>query len=279
MIHDYRLLQVETTSDCNAACEICLRPHLKRPIKHLSFGEFKKIIDSNELDFVGIHGWGESLLNPEIFAMIRYAESKGIVSQLTTNGLLVSENLDNIIDSGLSEIAFGIYTATMFLKREEAIRELVNAKKSQSLPRPITYLDTTLFKNNMDQVPQLIRLAAAAGIDAFILHPLFNAYGVDSSLEYPSEKEQKKLFQESKRLADSLKIAFYPPPQHSRPCVVIQHSLFVTAEGRFTPCCFLYNLSLGDAFKDDISGVKNSATYREFLRNQSTHPICNKCRW
>ena len=151
--HDYRLLQVEITSDCNAACGICLRPHLERPVKNLSLGDFQKLIDNNRLDFIGIHGWGESLLNPAIFDMIRYAESKGIISQLTTNGSLVSENVANIIDSGLQEIAFGIYTEAMFLQKENAIRDLINAKKDISLSRPIIYLDATLFKNNMDQIP------------------------------------------------------------------------------------------------------------------------------
>ena len=65
--------------------------------------------------------------------------------------------------------------------RSQTIRKLIDTKKSRSLSRPVTYIDTTLFKNNMDQIPGLIRLAAAAGIDAFILHPLFNAYGVDPS--------------------------------------------------------------------------------------------------
>jgi MoaA/NifB/PqqE/SkfB family radical SAM enzyme len=86
-----------------------MRRNLERPISFLSFNNFKRLLDSGNFRYVGLHGWGEPLLNQQLFEMVKYAESKGVFTNLTTNGTLIREKIDSIFDSGLREIAFGVY--------------------------------------------------------------------------------------------------------------------------------------------------------------------------
>ena len=106
-----------------------MRNNLEGPVGSLSLDNFKLILDSYNFRYVALHGWGEPLLNPELFKMIRYAESKGVHTNLTTNGTLIEENIGNILDSGLREIAFGIYDKGILLKTLPKLEELVDNRK------------------------------------------------------------------------------------------------------------------------------------------------------
>ena len=256
-----------------------MRRNLKRPVSFLSVDNFKKILDSGNFRYVGLHGWGESLLNKQLFEMVEYAESKGVFTNLTTNGTLLQENIDNVLNSGLREIAFGVYDNELISKVMPQIEKLIQEKRKQNFKRPKTYLDITIYDGNLNQIPELVRLAPELGINAVILHRLFNIYKVDSSVKYISEEEEEELFAKLRRLASSFRLELYLPPKHSYPCRIVKHSIFVTVEGKVTPCTYLPDLYLGDALEQGVSKVMHSKAYTTFIKNMRNHPICSKCQW
>ena len=272
-------LQVEPTSVCNLDCKICMRQSLERPICFLSFGNFKKILGSGDFRYVGLHGWGEPLLNKQLFEMVKCAESKGVSTNLTTNGTLLQENIDNVLSSGLREIAFGIYDKELFSKVAPQIEKLIKEKRKRKFKRPKTYLDITIYDGSLDQIPELIRLASEIGIDAVILHRLFHIYKVDPSVKYISEEEEDDLFAELRRPASSFRLELYLPPKHSYPCRIVKRSIFITVEGKVTPCCFLPDFYMGNAFGQSVGEVMRLETYTNFVKNMKYHPICSKCQW
>lgn len=275
----YVTLQIEPTSACNLDCKICMRRNLQRPTSFLSLNSFKKLLDSGNFRYVGLHGWGEPLLNQQLFEMVKYAESKGVSTNLTTNGTLVRENIDKIFSSGLREIAFGIYDRELFLQSLPQIEELTREKSRRGSKRPKTYLDITIYKDNLAQILDLVRLAPELSVDAVILHRLFNVYKVDPSIEYISAEEEDELFDKVRRLARELKLELYLPPKHSFPCRIVKRSIFVTVEGEVTPCCFLPEFYLGNALEQGVAKVMRSKVYAEFVKNMKQHPICSKCQW
>ena len=206
-----------------------MRRNLERPVTSLSVDDFKRILDSGRFRYVGLHGWGEPLLNQQLFEMIKYAESRGVFTNLTTNGTLIRENIDGIFDSGLREIAFGIYDKELFLRSSPQIEELIREKSKRGSKMPKTYLDITIYKGNLAQISDLVKLAPELQVDAVILHRLFNVYKVDPTVEYLSVGEEAELFAEVSQLARTLKLELYLPPKHSFPCRVIKYSIFVTA--------------------------------------------------
>ncbi len=275
----YLTLQIEPATACNLDCKICMRRNLERPITFLSFDNFKRIFDSGNFGYVGLHGWGEPLLNQQLFEMVRYAELEGVSTNLTTNGTLVRENIDNIFNSGLREIAFGVYDRELFMQCLPQVNDLIMEKKRRHSKIPKTYLDITIYKENLFQITDLLRLASGLAVDAIILHRLFNVYKVDPSIEYISGKEEEELFAEVRRLTRRLKLETYLPPKHSFPCRIVKRSIFVTAEGKITPCCFLPEFYVGNTFEQGVEESMHSKAYTEFVRNMKQHPICSKCWW
>ncbi len=278
-LFQYLTLQVEPTSACNLDCKICMRRNLERPSTSLSLDNFRKILNSGNFRYVGLLGWGEPLLNQHLFEMIEYAEAKGVGTNLTTNGTLISEKMDQIFGSGLREIAFGIYERELFSQSLSQIEELIREKKRRRSKRPKTYLDITIYQENLGGILDLIELAPELQTDAVILHRLFNVYKVDPAMKYISAEEEDELFAEVRRLAKILKLEIYIPPKHSYPCRIVKRSIFVTADGRVTPCTYLSEFYLGSAFEQGVDKIMRSKAYADFVKNMKTHPICSRCQW
>jgi len=254
-----------------------MRQNLSDKDSTLSLDDFKKILKSGNFQYVGLHGWGEPLLNPHLFQMIEYAESQGIYTNLTTNGTLIGENIDSIFGSGLTEIAFGVYDNQLLRSILPKIKDLVSERERRELKIPQIYMDITIYKGNLDEIPDYLAHAAESEVDAVILHRLFNVYKVDPAIEYISAKEEKGLFKELKREAKKRSLKLYLPPKHCVPCRVVKRSIFVTAGGKVTPCCFLPEFYLGDALQEGVNKVMSSKKYADFVKTMGKHPICGKC--
>jgi MoaA/NifB/PqqE/SkfB family radical SAM enzyme len=257
-----------------------MRPSLERPISTLSLDNFKRILGSGNFRYVGLHGWGEPLLSQQLFEMIRYAEQSGVYTNLTTNGTLVKENVDNILNSGLREIAFGVYDRDRFQSRSlSQIKELLDEKKRQNSEIPKAYLDITIYQGNLNQILEMVKLAPELHIDAVILHRLFNVYKVDPALKYVSMQEEEELFTKVRSVANELKLELYLPPKHSSPCRMIKNCIFVTSQCEVTPCCFLPEFVFGNALEQGVEEIMHSKTYMDFIKNMKNHPVCSKCQW
>ena len=274
-----RTLQVEITTACNLDCAICLRKRLERPNRFLSLDDFKLILDPGLFRYVGLHGWGEPLLNRQTFEMVKYAGSKGVITNLTTNGTLLADRIEEILESGLEEIAFGIYDPEVLSNILANIEDFVEEKNKRGLKYPRIYFDITIYQDNRDRVPDMIRLASDIGIEAVILHRLFNQYGVDSGSKCLSVKDEKDLFKEIRMIARSLKMELYLPKKHSYPCRIVKRSIFVTVDGKVTPCTYLPEEHLGDALQESVKNILSSKQYRGFIKRMKQHPVCSKCRW
>jgi len=282
-MHDLTL-QIEPTRACNLNCSICIRPNIKNPHNFfLSFEDFKKICDtiisSRIFRYIGLHGWGEPLLNPELFKMVRYAEAKGLETNLTTNGILLNEKIGEIFASGLQQIAFGVYKASLLKKIIPAVMELIKTRDQTGLKIPKTYFDITIYKENLKYIQSFIETAHEIGVDAIILHRLFNVYKVDPSIEYISRSKEERLFKEVEDMVEENGMEIYFPVKHNYPCKVVKYSIFVTVDGEVTPCCFLPEYNLGNALKTGIIEILTSKSYQDFVKRMERHPICKRCNW
>jgi len=219
------------------------------------------------------------MLHPQLFEMVRYAESAGLITNLTTNGTLIGERLEEIFESGLQEIAIGVYEEGLLLEVLPQVERLIKERGNRGSKRPRVYLDITLYEGNQEQIPAMIRLGSRMGIDAVILHRLFHLYGVDSYAQPLSAAEEECLFREVKAVARELKIGLYLPKRHSYPCRIVKRSLFVRVDGIATPCTYLIEENLGDVLKVGLDKILRSDRYRSFIKRMERHPICSECRW
>jgi MoaA/NifB/PqqE/SkfB family radical SAM enzyme len=82
-------------------------------IKDMTFLQFKKIFGRlKEAMHIVFCGFGEPLLNKDIFEMIAYSKRKGKITTLTTNGILLDDRaIDNILGSKLDVLSISIKTS------------------------------------------------------------------------------------------------------------------------------------------------------------------------
>src|SRR5215813_7484085 len=71
---------IANTHACNHFCRMCIREAVKFDGPNMEVPLFRKLIDegANYFRYISLDGPGESIMNPEVFGMIRYARSKGI---------------------------------------------------------------------------------------------------------------------------------------------------------------------------------------------------------
>jgi len=276
-IYSYLILQIEVSRACNLDCGICMRKKLDSNTGFMPFDDFKRILVSYNFREVALHGWGEPLLNKEIYRMIEYAKRQGVRTSLTTNATLVGGDIDNILDSGLDDIAFGYYDMDILKKSIENVEDLIIEKKKRN-SKLKTYLDITIYKDSKEEIFDVIREGREIGVDAAILHRLFNVYNVDKGFENLTKEEEEELLEKIKRIEKELNFKIFLPKKHTLPCRIVKNTIFVTYDGKVTPCCFLPEFYIGDA-EEGVGNVLKSKEYRNFLVNMKNHEVCSKCVW
>ncbi len=111
--------EIEASYYCNLKCPFCPRSvnENERDIKHMSKDIWKKILEeskSNGLCAMLMDHEAESLMNPEVFKMIREVRDAGVMDVwLHTNAnMLTPEMSEKLIDSGITKINFSIDACT-----------------------------------------------------------------------------------------------------------------------------------------------------------------------
>ncbi|RLG19171.1 radical SAM/SPASM domain-containing protein [Nanoarchaeota archaeon] len=265
-----KILQLEVTNDCNLNCRICMRNKSSREIGYLSLEDFKKL-PLDKFKEVAFHGWGEPLLHPDLIKMISHASSIGLETSLITNGTLIDERSDEIFESGLDSIAFGIFTLKGKEKVIKNLKDFLEEKKERK-SKVRTYVDITIFKDNFDEIKEIARKADLFGVDGIVLHRIFNLH--DESIKSLSLSEEKELFREIKNL--KLKTRVYFPLKKTYPCAVARNCIYVTWDCKQSPCCFLCELGyyLGNAHEEGIF-----ERHAKFLREAKRNEVCRRCHW
>jgi radical SAM protein with 4Fe4S-binding SPASM domain len=173
-------LQIEPTNKCNLRCPVCHVVTDTKPQGRIRFDDFCKIIDEvgDYLLVLNLWGWGEPFLNPDIFAMIRYAKARGIKVVTSTNGHFLdnTEHVDQLLDAA-PDILFvaldGVDKATYEKYRQNGnwervlagLRLLLRRREERGLKFPRINLRMLLTKDTESQVPAMQTLAQKIGVD------------------------------------------------------------------------------------------------------------------
>jgi MoaA/NifB/PqqE/SkfB family radical SAM enzyme len=102
-------LYVESTSFCNLHCIMCPTGlgTIQRPKGYMDMGLYRRIVDEVAPNgpAVVLHSWGEPLMHPRLFDMIRYARERDVWVETSTNvTLLTEERARKAMDAGLNQL-------------------------------------------------------------------------------------------------------------------------------------------------------------------------------
>ncbi len=181
-------IYVSLSHKCTYACQMC------GVVKILNGHELHPDLVKKAFDEIALWKWpsiitltgGEPFLRKDIFRLIDYSVSKGLKIEAVSNGYLINEDLaSKIISSGLQNIAISLDGAEekthdrirqkgAFKKAINAITNLVRAKKEIG-GGPQISVWTTIMKENINELFDIVTLARDLGVECLVYHPVIVA--------------------------------------------------------------------------------------------------------
>ena len=270
---------IETTNYCNLRCIMCPYSKMTRKKTHMKFSLFKKIIDESE--FYGMMPWlhlfGEPLMNPEIFDIIKYCKNRGLSSGLSTNITLLSpENSLRLLKSGLDLVILSldgaiketyekIRSGSDFETAKQNIRTFLNLKKREH-SNIYVILSIIRMRETEKELEAFKKEWYNLGINEIQIKG-FTVWG-------SQVKEIEKLAPEGWKLESRI-------PRY--PCKHFWTDVVVAVDGKVLPCCFDYDakLVLGDLNKQTLLEIWNSDVVKKVREAQGrgdfNNPLCKDC--
>lgn len=273
-------LYLELTNHCNFECIMCPNGKglMKRERGFMDFGLAKKIIDEMcpHVDTVVLHIWGESLLHPNVFDIIKHCKKYNVKTEMSTNTSLLNENIiDKILESGLDIIYLcvdGITRDTYqkvrkngdYEKAVKNVEDFVNIKNKKGVKNPSVYLQIIVMKETVDEIENFKKKWSIEGIDKINVKPLDTWGGQISEI-------------------NSLEVKKRNVPSNRFHCPNLWYHVHIYHNGDMV-CCdrdFDARHSLGNV-KDGVMKVWNGQKMQELRkkhieRNLEDVPSCSNC--
>ena len=315
-----RRLHVEVTNRCNSECETCIRTFDPDPDRDLSLDEVTRIVDGlPDLESVALQVNGEPLLYPHLRDVLRLLAQRGVRAELNTNAIgLSGERARALLEEGLAQVNVSLDGATAetyrrirgvdaFARVVDNVRAFAAARlPSSSSPRVSLWM--TMSRHNLDELPALVDLAAALGVEEVYMQRLvFLGRGLArsaDSLHGRLEPRHRDAIAEASRRAGRAGVALTAagrrdpadmlvPPVGAEPwrqCARPFSSAVVMADGDVVPCCIATfvaprrELRMGNVLTQGWDRVWGSDRYvrmRADLREGPSPPFCTSCgvRW
>lgn len=285
---------IEPVNFCNLKCPLCPTGQglIERRKESMSFANFKKILDN--IGGLVIHlrlwNWGEPLMNKELPEMIRYAKSKRMFVNTSTNSFFLEKNImRELIKSGLDQLIVSLDGASEktynkyrkngdFNKVISVLKMAAGLKRSMGTKYPEIKLQFIIMKHNEHEIGKMIKLAKEVGADSLF----FKTVGV---MDPRLKKDIKKYMPANPRfrryvdLGDELKAV----PLAGRVCDYLWEEITVNADGSVVSCCrdAQGKYVFGNLKKENLSKIWNNQKLvnfrREVLRNKDKIEICRLC--
>ena len=295
--------QIEPTSCCNLKCDFCIREKIGVPIGTMNFNDFKIILDKLDCLFkIHLSGQGEPFLNKDIFKMIEYANKRGILVNLNTNGTILNkEIIDRLCNVEVGEIAISIESTkpseyeklrrgAKFNDVMNNITELIYALNNKK-KKTIVSFAITLLRDNINEIYSFINLAKKIGIKKLVVQTIqkkedyiknYKEKAKEQIISDTQEKINIKL-REAKKIAEKNNVSFIFDEQESPGCIWPWRAIYVTWNGYITPCCKILNYQkpiIGNLLQDNLSKIWNGKyfqMFRRMLKQRKAPYACKGC--
>ncbi len=179
-------LQVEVSSGCNASCAYCPVGTYRENYQNrlLSMETFSRLTDAfRKVRMLYLQGWGEPLLNPDFFEMVRLAKSADLRVGITTNGMLLTRKIaDQLVQLGLDVVAFSLVgvnewndavrRGTRLEQVLGAIQILNQAKKHAGVAQPAVHIAYMILRSGLQELDRLPGLLTELRIAQVVLSTL-----------------------------------------------------------------------------------------------------------
>ncbi len=259
----------------------------------MSLEDFGKIVGDlpASISMVYLYLSGEPLMHPNCFDMVSVLSQRGLRSCISTNGTMLEGQIENILDSKLSEIIISLDGATEatyqkyrvggdFPKLLTAIRRLVRERRERKIFNPKIVLQCIVMRSTEPELDLVVQLAKELEVDVLSL--------VSVSLGTHRTEEQERGRLAESFLPRSSSIIRYERDGAGRWALKWRHRYcaswrqpVVLWNGDMTACCFDHNgLEVyGNAVSNKLSDVWLGADHADSLRKILFRDmgICRTC--
>ena len=257
---DLDWIQVEITTKCNGECVYC--PHiLFKNTENMSLGMFRNIIPFfKNTSLIYLQGWGEPLLNENIFQMIHLCKMKGKQVGFTTNGMYLDEQTINaLVKLKLNIICVSLAGTTadthnrlrkgnQFEKIISNLLLLRKIKERNGSVLPMLHIAYIMLRSNFEEIKNLVSIAKELDAEQVIASNLCliikkNLYGesllnnADNCDYYNSRLKQLK----AKTLKEGIIFEYRKPVLYNsyQKCGEnVNYSSVIDVKGNVSPCVF-----------------------------------------
>jgi len=298
--------QVELTTRCPLRCKMCIRDGVDDwHGADMDLHNFKSLAPYfKDTESVVLSGWGEPLLYKNLFEAVRLVKECGARAGFVTSGKGLSrEYISELIDARTDFIGFSLAGTKPETHNHirvnsdlkvllEDIQTFTETKNKRKINKPDLHIVYLMLKDNIAEVPSLIRLAKDIGIGTILLTNIIHVtnewqdrqkvFGCDESLN-PFEE----ILTEAGAKAKELKVNLRLPSLSPRRVPVCEEdplqNLYISVDGEVSPCVYLYppasssfkrifcesehtmeKLSFGNIFKEPFHTIWNNQEYIEF---------------
>ena len=311
-----RLVAWEITRNCNLNCVHCRAAATMGPYSgELDTRSAFRLLDQmRELGQpIVILTGGEPLLREDIFDVAKYGSEKGLRMVMAPNGTLITEeNARKLADSGIKRISISLDGSTKESHDkfrgvdgayEGALRGIEHAKKAG-----IEFqINTTITKANLEQIPDIQKLAVDLGAVAhhifllvptgrgkYILDQEITAEQYEETLNWFYDQRDKTplqlkatcaphyyriLRQRAKKEGKKVTFESHGLDAVTRGCLGGTGFCFISHTGIVQPCGFL-NLECGDVTKDSFANIwRNSKIFNDLRNYDQLKGKCGDCEY
>lgn len=299
------------TRKCNLKCSHCyINATTKEITNELTTSEGKNLIDqiSEVSRPLLILSGGEPLLRDDVFELIKYGVSKGLKMGVGSNGSLIDRKIaKKLKKAGATTISISLDSSKPELHDEfrgvvGSWAKAVNAIKVLRENNLLVQVNTTVTKQNYDDIDAIMSLAENLGVENFHLFFLVpTGRGVKMTDISPLEYEEmlKTTFAKTSKHNLNVKPSCAPQfmriasnegldmRQWIRGCIAGLYYCRVYPDGEITPCPYL-PIKLGNirekSFKEIwfTSGFFNDLRNVKFLKGKcgacEYNSLCGGCR-
>jgi radical SAM protein with 4Fe4S-binding SPASM domain len=296
-------LDIEPNNYCNFRCPHCQVTHWSKPQVQLDRRSFEQIVGQfPRLAGVKLQGMGEPLLNREMLPMLQAGEARGVPMSFTSNGSVMTPAIiEALLGLRNTQISFSIDGATAavfervrvggtFSKVSENIRRLVALRGHERQPAVEVY--TVVTRENVAELPDIVRLAKNLGVDAITFQLFVSNWGKAEmeqragatriSRTHPDlDAALREAHAVAGELTMPIRIKHDNFLSREQPCDWPWRSAYIASNGDVVPCCIVADSSvirMGNVFEQDFGEIWNNPAYQQLRTQIRTHQIPDFCR-
>jgi len=292
----YRM-DLALTYRCNNLCHHCYNDRT-RIIKELDLDGWKKVLDTvwqQGIPHVVFTG-GEPTLIDFLPELIAYAQNKGLVTGMNTNGrrLKDANYVTSLVDAGLDHVQITLESHRESIHNEmvandKAWQQTVAGIKNALASNLFVMTNTTLLTPNMAYLDDLLNFLADLGVKTVGLNALiYSGAGLDVQTGF-SEENLPAILDKAKIICEqnNTRLIWYTPTQycHFNPiqmdlgvkgCTAALYNMCIEPNGDVLPCQSYYE-PLGNILSNDWESIWKHPLAVDLRERKSVPFECLSC--